>query len=132
MARLGMFLLISVLVLTAADKNKEKAYKGPEVEIVVAKAYRTQDLVNVDARIRNCGVRPIKGLVVLFDFMAPGKSVITTQKIDSGEEILEPGSEIMLRGQLNDPVRAVQFRVQAVDAGDRDLRVEKGGPYPIE
>jgi hypothetical protein len=33
---------------------------------------------------------------------------------------------------LSDPVRAVQFRVQAVDADDRDLRVAKSGPYPIE
>jgi hypothetical protein len=64
--------------------------------------------------------------------MAPGKLVITTQKMEVDEEFLEPGNEIMLRGQLNDPVRAVQFRVQAVDAGDRDLRVAKSGPYPIE
>jgi hypothetical protein len=38
----------------------------------------------------------------------------------------------LFRGQLSDPVRAVQFRVQAVDADDRDLRVAKPGPYPIE
>jgi hypothetical protein len=64
--------------------------------------------------------------------MAPGKFVITTQKMVADEEVLEPGDEVMFRGQLSDPVRAVQFRVQAVDADDRDLRVAKPGPYPIE
>jgi len=134
MARLGVVLLILATALHGADqkKNKDKAYKGPEVEILLAKAYRSESLVNVDARVRNCGVRPVRGLVVLFDFMAPGKFVITTQKMAAEQEILEPGEEVMLRGQLSDPVRAVQFRVQAVDQDDRDLRVAKPGPYPIE
>jgi hypothetical protein len=132
MARRGVLLLILAAALSGADRKKEKAYKGPEVEILLAKAHRGESLVNVDAKVRNCGVRPIKGLVVLFDFMAPGKFVITTQKMEANEEMLEPGDEVMFRGQLSDPVRAVQFRVHAVDADDRDLRVAKPGPYPIE
>ena len=132
MARLGVVLLLLSVLLHGADRKKDKGYKGPEVEIVLAKAYRTEGLINVDARIKNCGVRPIRQLTVLFDFMAPGKFVITTQKMGADQEILEPGDEVMLRGQLNDPVRAVQFKVQAVDVDDRDLRVSKAGPYPIE
>ena len=128
-------MLAAASVFAGADKKdrkKEKAYKGPEVEVVLAKAFRTEDLLNVDAKVKNCGVRPIRGLVVLFDFMAPGKQVITSQKIEADEEVLEPDAEVTFHAQMSDPVRAVQFQLQAVDADARDLRVAKPGPYPVE
>jgi hypothetical protein len=128
MLRLGFVSLLLACSLVSADKK----YRGPELEIVQAKAHRSEGLVIIDGRVRNCGVRPIEGLVVIFDFMAPGKAVITTQKIEIDEEVLEPGQESALHVQLNDPVRAVSFQLQAIDRDARDLRVAKPGPYPIE
>jgi hypothetical protein len=136
MTRLGFGFALLLCALSGADtkieKKREKAYKGPEIEVVEAKAHRGEDLVTIDAKVKNCGVRPIKGLVLIFDFLAPGKLVITTQKIEADEPALEPGADVMFHAQLTDPVRAVQFQIQAVDADARDLRVAKPGPYSIE
>jgi hypothetical protein len=137
MKRFGVPLLILAAVVAQAgpdrkERKKEKSYKGPELEVVIAKAYRTEDLLNIDAKVKNCGVRPIRGLVVLFDFMAPGKLVITSQKIEAEQEVLDPNDEVTFHAQMSDPVRAVQFQLQAVDDDARDLRVAKPGPYPIE
>jgi hypothetical protein len=133
MARLGIVLLALACFLPAAErKRKEPPYRGPEVEILEAKAFRTEGMVKIDVRVKNCGVRPIEGLVLLFDFMAPGKAVITTQKIEADEEVLEPGEQSLFLVQLNDPVRAVHFQLQAIDSSARDLRVAKPGPYHIE
>ncbi len=131
MVRFGLLLLAAVSLAGAADKKTEK-YKGPEVEIRGARAHRSEGVLSVDAQVKNCGVKPIKGLTLLFDFMAPGKAVITTQKLQVDEETVEPGEERAVHVQLNDPVRAVAFRFQAIDKDTRDLRVAKPGPYPIE
>jgi hypothetical protein len=64
--------------------------------------------------------------------MASGRAVITTQKIALDDEILEQGKESVFRVQTNDPVRAVEFQINAVDGSGRDLRVAKAGPFAIE
>jgi len=52
----------------------------------------------VDGRVRNSGEKPIKQLMLVFDFMAPGKQVITTQKGAIDEELLAPGQEAVSNG----------------------------------
>ena len=64
--------------------------------------------------------------------MAPGKQVITTQKIQIDEELLEPGQVVPFHVELNAPPRSVMFSIDAVDAAQRELRMGKSGPYPIE
>src|SRR5436189_813535 len=61
---------------TAADKKK----KPPDVEIIEATARRGESKISLDGRLRNSGEKPIKALMLLFDFMAPGRQVVTTQK----------------------------------------------------
>jgi hypothetical protein len=127
--------LVALLVLASllcAANQKRKSPKPPEVEVIEATARRAQRIVTLDGRVRNSGERPVQGLTLLFSMMAPGGQVITTQKGTIEEEVLEPGEEAEFHWQMKDPVRAVDFKIDAVDGNDRDLVVRKPGPYPIE
>jgi hypothetical protein len=126
---LQVILVVSLaLVSTAAERKK----KPPDVEVVEASAHRGEVKVSVDGRIRNSGEKSIKQLMLLFDFMAPGKQVITTQKGPIDEELLEPGKEAAFHMELNAPPRSVEFQINASDGSGRELRVAKSGPFPIE
>jgi hypothetical protein len=70
--------------------------------------------------------------MLLFNFMAPGKQVITTHKGEIDEELLGKGQEASFHMELNDPPRSVEFSIDASDAGSRSLRVGNPGPFPIE
>ena len=114
--------------LPAADKKK----KAADVEIVESAAHRTDGQITIDGKVRNSSEKPIKGLILLFDFMAPGKAVVTTQRGGIEEEVLAPGKEATFRVALTDPVRAVEYRYNATDEAGRDLRVGNGEARPIE
>ena len=130
--RRSLFLFtILALTLSGADK-KRKGPKPPDVEIVEVAGHRGQGVIGIDGTLRNTGEKPIKGLVLLFDFMAPGRQVVTTQKGALDEELLEPGSEAVFRVALNAPPRAVEFQINAVDGSSRELRVANPGPFVIE
>jgi hypothetical protein len=124
-------LLVLAVSLAAADR-KRKSPKPPDLEVLETSARRSEGRVAIDGRIRNSGEKTIRRLVLLFDFLAPGRAVITTQKSPINEEILEPGKESVFRVELNDPVRAVQYQIGGVDGAGRDLRVAKAGPFAIE
>ncbi|MEX2262261.1 MAG: hypothetical protein WD696_09935 [Bryobacteraceae bacterium] len=119
--------------LSGADKpRKKKSPKPPDIEVIESVAYRTDGEIALDGRIRNSGEKPIRGLVLVFDFMAPGRAVVTSQKGAIDEELLAPGDESVFRMKLNDPVRAVEYKISAVDGQGRDLSVAKAGPFFIE
>jgi len=126
---LQVILLLSLAIAsTAAEKKK----KPPDVEVVEASAHRGDVTVTVDGRVRNSGEKPIKKLMLLFDFMAPGRQVVTTQKGAIDEELLAPGQEAAFHVELNAPPRSVEFQINAADGSGRELRVAKGGPFSIE
>jgi hypothetical protein len=130
------FLLILSLglasLLAQKDRKRNTPPKPPEVEVVEATARRQERRVALDGRVRNSGERPIQGLVLLFDFMAPGRSVITTKRGSVEDGIVEPEQEVEFHVQLEDQPRAVHFRIGAEDGSSRDLKVVKGGPFPID
>ncbi|MEO7651226.1 MAG: hypothetical protein ABIZ80_12215 [Bryobacteraceae bacterium] len=121
--------LIAGLSLPGADKKKPKP---AEVLVVEATARRDGDVIKMDGRIRNSGEKPIQGLILSFDFFAPGKTPLTTQKGAVDDEIIEPGKEASFRMELGDIGRAVSFKINAFDEGGRDLKVTNPGPFPIE
>ena len=124
--------VILVLALAVVSTAAERKKKPPDVEVVEASAHRGEIKVSVDGRIRNSGEKPIKQLMLVFDFMAPGRQVITTQKAPIDEELLEPGKEAVFHMELNAPPRSVEFQINASDGAGRELRVAKSGPFPIE
>ncbi len=127
----GILLLAVAFTARPADKKK-KAPKPPDLEVVEASAHRNGDKIALEGRVRNTGERPLRGLVLIFDFMAPGSQVITSQKGAIDDEVLGLGQEAVFHMELNEPPRAVEFQIQAVDGGGRDLRVIKAGPFPID
>lgn len=133
-----MWNIVPVLLLalgtlsTAADKKRNQPPKPAEIEIVEITARRGEGRVSLDGRVKNSGERPAPGVVLFFDFMAPGRQVITTKRGNLEIEVLEPGEEAEFHVYAPEPPRAVEIRVQAQDSGERDLKILKPGPYPIE
>ncbi len=126
-----MLFLGMALCLSGAEKKK-KGPKPPDLDILEVAAHRSEEQIAIDGRVRNTGERAIRGLVLYFDFMAPGKAHLTTQNSPLENELLEPGQDAMFRVALKDPPRAVEFLINAMDAEGRDLRVSKPGPFVIE
>lgn len=132
MRRSLLLVLLLALALSGAEKQRRKGPKPPDIQIVEVTGHRAQGVIGIDGTVRNTGQKPIKGLVLLFDFMAPGRQVVTTQKGALDQELLEPGSEAVFRMALNEPPRAVEFQINAVDGSSRELRVANPGPFVIE
>ena len=124
--------LITVLALLPFPSAAEKRRKPPDLEVIEAAAHRTEDKISVEGRVRNSGEKPIKELTLLFNFLAPGKESIATEKGAIDEAVLAPGEEASFHMEANAPPRAVQFQVDAQDGSGRELRVSKAGPFSIE
>jgi hypothetical protein len=132
MRRTLLVLMAVAVCLPAADK-KPKGRKLPDIEVLEMKARRTEGRVTLDGRVRNGGEKTLAGVVLIFDFLAPGKVPITTQKTTVDEETLEPGREATFRAEMVDPVRAVECVLSsAEDGGGRDLRLAKAMRANIE
>lgn len=127
----AVFILLVLASLLSPQEKKRKP-RPAEVEVLAASAHRTEGMIAVDGRVKNSGERAVDGVVLLFDFMAPGRQVITTQRGQLEAERLDPGQEAEFRVEMTDAVRAVAFRINAEDGGGRELTVRKGGPFVIE
>ena len=106
--------------------------KPAQVQILSITAHRRDGVITLDGRIRNTAEKPIEGLVLVFDFIAAGEGVVTSQKSNIDQDVLDPGKESTFHFELDDPVRAVRYQIGAVDAGERDLRVGNAGPFAID
>jgi hypothetical protein len=108
------------------------AQRKPEVQVLEAKARRDDGKILVDSRVRVTAAKPIRGLVIVFDLMAPENNVVGSQKAVLDENVVEHGQERICRSETGEHVRAVRFKIRAFDLGERDLRVGNSGPFPIE
>lgn len=131
MARV-VFVLLSLATMLYPAEKKRNLPKPPDLEVVEAVARRLEGQISIDGRVRNCGEKPLNKLKLFFDFMAPGRQVITTKNSEIEDGILEPGSESEFHLRLVDPVRAVEFRINAEEGSGHELRVDKNGPFPVE
>jgi hypothetical protein len=109
----------------------QKAKTG-DIDIVEVTAHRDDDMIAIDGRVRNTSDKTIHGLVLSFDFTASDGSVMTTQTAPVDEENLAAGAEAPFHVQLNNPPRAVKFKVSAVTTSKRGLHVTRGGPFAID
>jgi hypothetical protein len=123
-------ILALTLVVTSVAAQKKK--KPPDLEVLEASAHRGESKVSVDGRVRNSGEKPIKELILLFDFQSPEKQVVATEKGAIDEEVLLPGKEAAFHMEANAPPGSIAFQINAADGAGRDLRVAKAGPFPIE
>jgi hypothetical protein len=130
--RLWLLVVLVAGTLTSAPAQKKKAPKPPEVEVTEAMAQRQEGRVSLDVRLRNCGEKPIRKLVLLFDFLDAGNKVVTTKKGGIDQDILAPGEDVEFHGQVEDNSRAVAIRARFEDADERDLRLVKDITVTIE
>lgn len=126
------FLVCFLLAVWVGGAEKKKKKNPWAIEVVEVSAHRGSGSVTVDGKVRNVGDRPIEKLVVLFDFIGPSGGVVTTQRLEIDEPLLDPGEEAVFRGEVTDPVRAVRYRVNATDKLQRDFNVTNPGPFVVE
>jgi hypothetical protein len=131
MKRLLAALLMLASLLYSQDKKSKKP-KPPDLQIVSVAVHRTSEGISIDGKLKNSGLKPLSGVVLLIDFLAPGKEVLTTKNGPVEAELLAVGDETDFRLQINDQPRAVHIRFNAADKDKRDLRVENSGPFTIE
>ena len=120
------FLLLAALAL--AQKPKKPA----DVLVVETKARREQERITVDGKVRVTAEKPIRGLVIVFDFRSPEQQVVTTQNTTVDEDTLANGREGSYHVEMADAARAVRYTIRAFDTHEKELRVENTGPFPIE
>ena len=133
MTRRTSWTLFLTLSFTAFGQKKGKDGKPPEVELLEATAHRQEGIISIDARVRNCGQKPIKTLQIIIDFIAPDhKQVITTKRGSIEAEVLEPGEEADFHARIEDPSRATEFQISFEDSSAKYLRAVKTGPFPID
>jgi hypothetical protein len=120
---------LSVLCLCASGADKKK--KPPDVQVVELKVRKDGSRVTVDGRVRATGLKPLRGLILSFDFIASGNAVMTTKQAPIDEEVLNPGDEAAIHAETEYPARSIEYRVRAYQQGDKELVVANPGPYPI-
>ena len=108
------------------------AQKKADVQILETKAVREGANISVDGRVRITAEKPLRGLVIVFDFRSPEKAIVTSQKAVIDEDTLEAGREGVFHSEMADSARAVRYTVRAFDNHEKELRVANPGPYPVE
>jgi hypothetical protein len=125
--------LIAACALLAADKKRSKdKNKPPDVEIVSLKIQREERNIALEGVVRNNSPKPMKGLVLFFEFLEFNGRMISRMKTEVSEEMLQPGEEAEFLTQTPDQVRAVDIRLEAEDRDGRNLLINKPGPHRIE
>ncbi|MCU0245238.1 MAG: hypothetical protein MUC42_01610 [Bryobacter sp.] len=120
------------LALPLLAQEKKKQPKPPDLEVMEISARREGDLIRLDGRVHNCGLRPHKGLVIIFEFLGANKTPMVTKKGPIETELLEVGEESEFRLDMPDPGKLIEFTVGAEDASGRELRLRAVGPHRIE
>jgi len=126
----AVFLLIATLLYPQGKKSKK--IKGPEAVIEKIEVRRDGDVVTLDGTVKNTGAKTIHAMTLHFEFYAPNRESLTILSGPVEAAFLEPGDETEFRLQAKYPSRAVELKIEARDKDQRDLILEKNGPYRIE
>ena len=126
------FLLAAVILSLCISAAGQRKKKPADIEVIETKAWRVEGKIALDGRVRFTGERPVRGLVMVFDFLSAEREVVTSQKTQVADDVVRTGREFSYATVLVDPVRAVSYRVRAFDGVAQDLRVANAGPFPIE
>lgn len=109
------------------------AQRRPDVQVLEVKARRVEEgRIAVDGRVKVTGGKPVKGLVIVFDFLSTEGETLTSQKIAVDDEELDRGEESTFHAATMNPPGAVRFQLRAFDSADRQLRLGNAGPFTIE
>ncbi len=133
MTRRFLIALLPALAAPAAEQKRKLVQRPPDLEISEFSVRRTTSgVVEVDGKVRNCGQRRIERLRLAFQFISPDGKVVTTQRGEIEEAVLEPGEDSSFTWQTRNQPRAVYVQISAVNRAGDELLIAKPGPYPIE
>jgi hypothetical protein len=127
---IAAFLLIATLLYPQGKKSKKP--KGPDAAVESIAVRREGDVVLLDGEVKNLGIKAIHGMTLHFEFYAPNRESLTVQSGPVESALLEPGDTAEFRLQVKYPPRAVEIRIEARDKEQRELNLEKSGPYRID
>lgn len=131
----ALLVAVALAPVEAWQKGRTQRATGPrppDIAVVTFKVHREPGIVAVEGRLRNNSDRPLRGLVVFFEFLESDGKMITRKNTMVTNTPVAPGEEEEFLTQTVDPVRAVHVRLGAEDKDGRYLRVDKPGPYAIE
>jgi hypothetical protein len=123
---------IAFALIAALAMAQQKAKKPADVRVLETKARREETRITVDGKVRVTGEKPLRGLVIVFDFRSPEHAVVTTQNTTIDAGLLENGYECSYHVEMADAARAVAYTIRAFDSHEKELRVENTGPFPVE
>ena len=124
-------LLLFAILLPAAEK-KGKSAKEPDVLVEEIQVKREERLILIDGVVVANRAKPIRGLRVKFDLLAPGDQLISWQEARVSKDTLEAGDDVTFYLQCADHARAVAIRIDVRTGGNMGLLADNNGPYPIE
>ena len=127
---LAAFMLFATLLYP--QRKKSKKTKGPDAVVEKIEVRREGDVVTLDGVVRNSGIRVIHNMTLHFEFFAPNRESLTIQSGPVDSAFIEPGDEAEFHLQVKYPTRAVELKIEAKDKDQRELNVDRNGPYPIE
>ena len=119
---------MGVAVLIAAQEKKKPA----EFALLGFHARRNVDMLQLDGRVRNIGGQRAEGVTMIIHFLAPGGITLATKTGPLETEDVEPGEEATFMFETPFPARTVKVRLEAEGRGEREIKMQKSGPYPIE
>jgi hypothetical protein len=126
---LAVWLVVLPLVDAAQERKK---LKPAELEMVEFRARRSAEMIHIDGKVKNVGDQTARGVVLIFYFLAPGGVNLTTKKGPLEVDDVEPGEIAEFLLETPHPPRSVRVRVEAEDRSVRDIKLQNGGPHPIE
>ncbi|MGP8247363.1 MAG: hypothetical protein ACLQVN_22980 [Bryobacteraceae bacterium] len=121
-----------LMVWIAVAVPGQKKPVTPDIQVLELKTKHTQRQLALDGRLRVGSARPIRGLLIAFDFLSNDGVVLATEKTRVDEDVLAPGAESSFHADADNPPGAVRVRVSATDFRRRDLSVGNAGPFAIE
>lgn len=122
--------LIATLLYPQAKKSKKP--KAPDAVLEKIEIKREGEIILLDGVIRNTSIKPIRGMVLHFEFFAPNKKSLAVMNGPIESAIVEPDEQAEFRLQVKAPTTAVSLVVEARDRDQKDLVIDKNGPYAIE
>jgi hypothetical protein len=122
-----LLLAVACLCVQAADNKKKPA----DIQVVEINAVRASDQVSLDGRVRVTSLKPVKRLIIQFDYLADGKKIVSSKRMNADEDELQTGDETAFNVQSECPPKAFEFVVKAYRGNGDILTVENPGPFPI-
>lgn len=102
----------------------------PGVEITEIQSTRQEGEVGFEGTIRVHG-KPLEGLILHIEYLDSRGALLSIQKMQIEERLIEPGEDLRFLLGGNDVPRAVKYEIKVTDGHNMEVRTVNGGPHPL-